>query len=190
MKNAIQHYSQMLHEKGKGIHSFWEIGYQEYAAKADLELVRRFEAGELIIKRQKMPDLSLYEREIGRKVPDDLAELLGYWQPGIFGFYKDFRECFMLFSAVRFKGEGENDFLQHKYGLIDSAKSWVSLYGGDIKRYIPIGIYDVYSSNFLLYEVGTGRIFIEDFDNDGEVEDEPAAESLKELIAGLELRGE
>ena len=50
MKNAIQHYSQMLYEKGKGIHSFWEIGYQEYAAKADPELVRRFEAGELIIK--------------------------------------------------------------------------------------------------------------------------------------------
>jgi hypothetical protein len=186
MKNAIQHYLQMLHEKGKGIHSFWKIGYQEYAAKADPELVHRFEAGELIIKRQKKPDLSLYEREIGRKVPDDLAELLGYWQPGIFGFYKDYRECFMLFSAVRFKGEGEDDFLQHKDSLIGHAKSWV-YFGGDLKRYIPIGIYDVNSSNFLLYEVGTGRIFIEDWDNEGEVEDEPAAESLKELIAGLYL---
>ena len=188
MKNAIQHYAQMLHEKGIGIHNFWEFNYQEYAAKVDPELVRRFEAGELIIKRQKMPDLILYEREIGRKVPDDLSELLGYWQPGIFGFYKDYPECFMLFSALHFKCEGEDDFLHHKEGLIGRAKSWVSLYGGDIKRYIPIGIYDVNFCNFLLYEAGTGRIFIEDWDNDGEVEDEPAANSLKELISGLYMR--
>lgn len=43
-------------------------------------------------------------------------------------------------------------------------------------------------SAFLLYEVGTGRIFIEDWDNEGCAESEPVADSLKELIFGLYLK--
>ncbi len=53
---------------------------------------------------------------------------------------------------------------------------------------MPIGIYDAYSCSFLLYEVGTGRIFIEDLDNEGGVESEPVADSLNELIFGLYLK--
>ena len=72
-------------------------------------------------------------------------------------------------------------------GLIAEAKRWVS-YDGDLNRYMPIGIYDAYSCSFLLYEVETGRIFIEDLDNEGGVENEPVADSLKELILGLYLK--
>jgi len=72
-------------------------------------------------------------------------------------------------------------------GLIAEAKRWVS-YDGDLNRYLPIGIYDAYSCSFLLYEIGTGRIFIEDLDNEGFAESEPVADSLKELILGLYLK--
>ena len=80
-----------------------------------------------------------------------------------------------------------DDFLLRSDGLIAEAKRWVS-YDGDLNRYLPIGIYDAYSCSFLLYEVGTGRIFIEDLDNEGCAESEPVADSLNELIFGLYLK--
>ena len=60
---------------------------------------------------------------------------------------------------------------------------------GDIHRYIPIGWLG-YSGGYVLYEVNTNHIFIEDMnaDSDGMVENNPIADSLKDLITQLGLK--
>lgn len=189
MQNAIQHYMEVLRKKGINNICGFPIGKEEIA-NIDPELKKRFDAGEIFVERQERSDFGVFRHEVGYPMPKDIADLLNaYWQPGIFGFYKDFPECFMLFSALRNKDEEPDDFLlRQNSGLIAESKRWVS-YGGDISKYLPIGIYDPYPALFLLYEIGTGRIFIEDFDNEGIPRSEPAADSLKELIAGLYLKG-
>jgi hypothetical protein len=73
-----------------------------------------------------------------------------------------------------------------KDGLIPSAKKWEKLYGGDITRYLPIG-YLSYSEMNVLYEVNSGKIFLEDLDNEGSPENNPIANSFKELIGNLKV---
>ena len=185
MEEAIRHYMEIVREKGININHF---PVSRRLSNVDPELMRRFNAGELFVARQEHSDFEIFDREIGYSLPKDIADYLNsYWQPGVFGYYKDFPECFMLFSAIRHIGEKPDDFLLRSGGLIAEAKRWVS-YDGDLNRYMPIGIYDAYSCSFLLYEVGTGRIFIEDLDNEGGAESEPVADSLKELIFGLFLK--
>ncbi|SDB59301.1 hypothetical protein SAMN02910317_03131 [Ruminococcaceae bacterium FB2012] len=183
MEEAIKHYTDTVRKKGINIYSF-----PKQFTDIDPELIRHFDAGEIFVARQEHSDFEIFKREVGYPMPKDIADYLNaYWQPGVFGYYKDHPECFMLFSAIRLKGEKPDDFFLRSDGLIARAKKWLS-YGGDLSRYMPIGIYDSYSCLFLLYEVGTGRIFIEDLDNEGGAESEPVADSLKELILGLYLK--
>lgn len=185
MEEAIKHYMDIVREKGINIYHF---PVSRRLLNIEPELMNRFSAGEIFVTRQEHSDFEIFKREIGYPIPKDIADYLNaYWQPGIFGYYKDWSECFMLFSAIRHIGEKTDDFLLRSGGLISEAKRWLS-YDGDLRKYMPIGIYDAYSCSFLLYEVGTGRIFIEDWDNDGGVQSEPVADSLKELILGLYLK--
>ena len=56
----------------------------------------------------------------------------------------------------------------------------------DIKKFIPIGWLG-YSGGYVLYEVSSHNIFLENMDVDGEVEDKPIANSLKELINNMQV---
>lgn len=56
----------------------------------------------------------------------------------------------------------------------------------DIKKFIPIGWLG-YSGGYVLYEVSSHNIFLENMDVDGEVEDKPIANSLKELINNMNV---
>lgn len=190
MQEAIKHYMEVLRKKGiNNIHRF-PIGYPKGKAleNMDAELKRHFDAGEIFVKRQEHSEFEIFRREVGYSMPKDISDFLNdYWQPGIFGYYKNLPACFLLFSALKNKDEGPDDFLlRPDSGLIAEAKRWVS-YGGDLSKYLPIGIYDPYAALFLLYEVETGRIFLEDYDNEGIPETEPVADSLNELIFGLYL---
>lgn len=56
----------------------------------------------------------------------------------------------------------------------------------DIKKFIPIGWLG-YSGGYVLYEVSSHNIFLENMYVDGEVEDKPIANSLKELINNMNV---
>ena len=56
----------------------------------------------------------------------------------------------------------------------------------DIKKFIPIGWLG-YSGGYVLYEVSSHNIFLENMDIDGKVEDKPIANSLKELINNMNV---
>lgn len=71
-------------------------------------------------------------------------------------------------------------------GLINSAKKWSKLYGGDITQYLPIG-YLSYSEINVLYEINSGKIFLENLDNEGLPENNPIANSFEELISNLKI---
>ena len=64
------------------------------------------------------------------------------------------------------------------------AEDWEKI--GDIKKFIPIGWLG-YSGGYVLYEVSSHNIFLENMDIDGEVEDKPIANSLKELINNMNV---
>jgi hypothetical protein len=191
MQAAIDHYKDILRKKGITNIRQFPICYPDGKAVENIhpQLKPLFNAGGIFLERQEHTDFEIFECELGFPIPKDIAELLNaYWQPGIFGFYKDYPECFMLFSAIRYKDEQPDDFLLHpRTGLISEAKRWVT-YDGDPSKYLPVGIYDPTSCYFLLYEVGTGRIFIEDTETEDHHENEPVSESLKELILGLYLK--
>ena len=65
-----------------------------------------------------------------------------------------------------------------------NTKEWEEM--GDIKKFIPIGWLG-YSGRYVLYEVSSHNIFLENLDIDGEVEDKPIANSLKELINNMNV---
>ena len=184
LSSAVQHYIETVRRKGLTVYSF-----PTARALADVDpMIRQcFEAGTLFVSRAEHSDFEIFRREVGYPLPEDIAELLNaYWQPGIFGYYKDFPECFILFPAMRNRGEQPDDFFLRHGGLVSEVRRWIE-YDGDPVKYLPIGIYDPYSCNFILYEAATGRIFIEAFDDLCNRTFEPVAGSLAELISGLFL---
>lgn len=80
------------------------------------------------------------------------------------------------------EGNSSDDILFYKNNLISMAEDWEEM--GDIKKFIPIGWLD-YSGGYVLYEVSSHNIFLENMDVDGEVDDKPIAKSLKELINNM-----
>lgn len=190
MQVAIEHYMTALRQKGICNISHFPISYPNVKAleSIDPELINHFLSGEIFVKRNEHSDFEIFERELGFPMPKDIADFINaYWQPGIFGYYKDFPECFILLSAIKNKGEQPDDFLLRPKGLIAEAKSWMT-YNGDPAKYLPIGIYDPSSCYFILYEVCTGRIFLEDTDIEGSHENEPVCDSLRELILGFHFK--
>ena len=80
------------------------------------------------------------------------------------------------------EGDSSDDILFYKNNLISKAEDWEEM--GDIKKFIPIGWLG-YSGGYVLYEVRSHNIFLENMDVDGEVDDKPIAQSLKELINNI-----
>lgn len=80
------------------------------------------------------------------------------------------------------EGDSSDDILFYKNNLISMAEDLEEM--GDIKKFIPIGWLG-YSGGYVLYEVSSHNIFLENMDVDGEVDDKPIAQSLKELINNI-----
>lgn len=154
-------------------------------SKVSDELKEAFLSRKYFIEKKEKTDVSLFEQEFGYKMPDEIENYLNaYWHPGIFGFYK-FHECICLFAVVKYENESADDILFNGNGIIYQAKKWKAVFGGDINSYIPIG-YLMSPEEAVLYDVKSGRIYLEDADNEGCPESEPFASSLKDLISHLE----
>ena len=139
-----------------------------------------------IVKTEET-DVSLFEKEFGYPLPNEIAKYINiFWHPFISGYLFD-SESIVLFSVLKKEGDSCNDVLFYKNGLMDLAKNWAEV--GNIKNYVPIGWLG-YSGTYVLYEVDTGKIFLEDrnADVDGVIEDKPIANSIGELINNLALR--
>lgn len=80
------------------------------------------------------------------------------------------------------EGDSSDEILFYKNNLISMAEDWEEM--GDIKKFIPIGWLG-YSGGYVLYEVSSHNIFLENMDVDGEVDDKSIAQSLKELINNI-----
>lgn len=151
---------------------------------------KQMERGEYFVRRTSKTDFKIFEDTFGYKLPSDIGDLINlFWHPYIYGFYKydKIGESIVLFSCHQHKTETDDDILRQKYGIIDLGIEWRNPYlghGGDITQYLPIG-WTNYSGGNILYELSTGRIFCEHLDNVKEPEEEPIANSLKELITGL-----
>ena len=149
------------------------------------DIKRQIKNGEYFTRRNVPVDFTVFENTFGYKLPDDVGDLINLFQhPYIYGFYNNVHECIILFSCHKHKSEKDDDIMLQKDGIIDLGISWRDVFGGDITHYLPIG-WKAYSGSYILYELGTGRIFEEDFDEEGKPEKEPFADSLKELILGL-----
>lgn len=179
MKKAIQFYKKQL--VGTGI-SYNFFNFSNIAP----DLKTHFDAGEFFVERQDQTSFDLFAKEMGYKLPQDICEYINaYWHPGIFGYYK-ISECIVLFPVVRYINDTPDSILMQEDGLINSAKKWSKLYGGDITQYLPIG-YLSYSEINVLYEINSGKIFLEDLDNEGFPENNPIANSFEELISNLKI---
>ena len=155
--------------------------------KINSNIRKQMENGDFFLRRTTITNFKIFEETFGYKLPPDIGDLINlFWHPYIYGYYK-IHECIILFSCHQHKTETDDDVLRQKDGIIDIATTWRDTYDGDITRYLPIG-WTGYSGKYILYELSTGRIFCEDFDNDGEPEKEPIADSVKELIYGLSFK--
>lgn len=179
MKIAIQNYFEKLK------------GYPDYYANEDFsevsnELKDKIDKGEIFIERKDKTDLSIFEKEFGYKLPTEIESYINlFWHPYISG-YSNTKESIILFSVLKKEGDSSNEILFYKNGLITMAKNWEKI--GDIQKFIPIGWLG-YSGGYVLYEVHSNNIFLENMDIDGEAEDKPIANSLKELINNLYIKG-
>lgn len=135
-----------------------------------------------LIKRQERTDVSEIENMLGYKLPKEIDDYINiYWHPYIMGFCGTY-ECIVLISILKHKGDTVNDVIHYKCNFIDEIKCWQE--GGGNKKFIPIGWLD-YSGAYVLYDIITGKIYLEEFDIDYTVEEKPIANSLKELIDNL-----
>ena len=129
----------------------------------------------------------LFEKEFGYKLPVEIEEYMNvYWHSCISG-YCNTEEAIVLFSGLKKAGDPSDDIVFYENGLLAMAKEWEKI--GDIQKFIPIGWLG-YSGGYVLYEVSSRYIFLENIDIDGEVEDRPIAGSLKELIDCMDIRKE
>ena len=65
------------------------------------------------------------------------------------------------------------------------AKEWEKV--GNIQKFIPIGWLG-YSGGYVLYEVSSCNIFLENMNIDGDVEEKPIADSLRALINNMQIK--
>ena len=177
MKTAIHNYFQKLKS------------YPNYFANEDFskicnEIKRELDAGVFLVERMKETDISIFEKEFGYQLPIEIERYINlFWHPCISGYCKT-EEAIVLFSVLKKTGDLVDDILFYKNSLITMSKEWEKF--GDIQKFIPIGWLS-YSGRYVLYEVSSNYIFLENIDIDGEVEDKPIANSLKELINSMDL---
>lgn len=167
-----------------GKHLIKNISKIEYK-NADLQRYKEIDEGVFLIERKDETDLSVFEEKYGYTLPTEINEYINlFWHPCISGYYNT-KESIVLFSVLKKEGDSNDNILFYKNSLISMAKDWEEI--GDIKKFIPIGWLS-YSGGYVLYEVSSHNIFLENMDIDGEVEDKPIANSLKELINNIDIR--
>ena len=149
------------------------------------EIKKNIDEGVVLVEREDKTDLSVFEKEFGYKLPTEIEEYINeFWHPCVSG-YCNTEEAIVLFSVLKKAGDSGDDILFYKNSLFTMAKEWEKI--GDIQKYIPIGWLG-YSGGYVLYEVSSNNVFLENIDIDGEVEDKPIANSLKELINSMDIR--
>ena len=149
------------------------------------EIKKNIDEGIFLVEREDKTDLSVFEKEFGYKLPVEIEEYINeFWHPCISG-YCNTEEAIVLFSVLKKTGDLVDDILFYKNSLITMSKEWEKI--GDIQKFIPIGWLS-YSGGYVLYEVSSNNIFLENIDIDGEVENKPIANSLKELINSMDIR--
>lgn len=164
--------------------------YPNYYANEDFskicnEIKRELEDGVFLLERTEKTDISIFEKEFGYQLPMEIERYINlFWHPCVSGYFNT-EESIVLFSVLKKDGDSSEDILFYKNSLITMAKEWEVI--GDIQKFIPIGWLG-YSGGYVLYEVNSNNVFLENIDIDGEVEDKPIAGSLKELINNMEIR--
>lgn len=164
-------------------------GYPNYYADEDFgkisnEIKHEINRGVFLIKREDETDLSGFEKEFGYKLPTEIEDYINlFWHPCISGYFNT-EESIVLFSVLKKEGDSSDDVLFYKNSLFTMAKEWKEI--GDIQKFIPIGWLG-YSGGYVLYEVSSRYIFLENTNIDGEVEDKPIANSLGELINNMHV---
>lgn len=177
MKTEIQNYF----EKLKRYPNYYA---DEDFSKVSNEIKFKINEGVFLIKRKDGTDLSVFEKEFGYKLPSEIKSYINlFWHPCIIG-YLNTKESIVLFSVLKKEGDSSDDILFYKNNLIEMAKEWEKI--GDIQKFIPIGWLG-YSGGYVLYEVSSHNIFLENTNIDGEVQDNPIANSLGELINNMHV---
>ncbi|MCM1113251.1 MAG: hypothetical protein NC399_08375 [Muribaculum sp.] len=162
----------------------------DYYANEDFGLIskeikNKFDNGVFLIERIDETDVSIFETEFGYKLPLEIERYINlFWHPCISGYFNT-QESIVLFPVIKKEGDSNDDLLFYKNGLITMAKEWRK--NGDIQNFIPIG-WSGYSGGYVLYEVSSNHIFLENIEFDGEPEKKPIADSLKELINHMYIR--
>ena len=163
--------------------------YPNYYSNEDFSTIcdgikKEIDKGVFLVKRKDETDLSVFEEKYGYTLPTEINDYINlFWHPCIRG-YCNTKESIVLFSVLKKEGDSSDDILFYENSLISMAKDWEKM--GDIKKFIPIGWLG-YSGEYVLYEVSSHNIFLENMDIDGEVEDKPIANSLKELINNMNV---
>lgn len=180
MKNAIEKYYKKLREN--------TIGYfsqdAEMHNKVSRDIASQFCDGYYPVERMEKTDLSLYSNEFGYELPNEIQEYINiYWHTYISG-YCCSRECIVLFPVLKMEDDNCNDILYYHNGIIYLARQWMKI--GDIRKHIPIGWLN-YSGSFVLYEISSHKIYLEDIaaNKDGVLEKEAIADNLVQLINNL-----
>lgn len=164
--------------------------YPNYYDNEDFDAIckdikQKIDEGIVLVERKDRTDLSIFEKEFGYKLPTEIEEYINvFWHPYISG-YCNTDEAIILFSVLKKAGDSSDDILFYNNSLITMAREWEKI--GDIQKFIPIGWLG-YSGGYVLYEVSSHNVFLENMDTDGEVEDKPIAYSLKELINNMDIR--
>lgn len=177
MKKAIQKYFEKLKD--------YPLYYvNEDFSDVSSEIKREFDKGTYLIERTTKTDISIFEKEFGYELPKEIKEYINlFWHPCISGYYNT-REAVVLFPVLKKEGNSGNDLLFYKNGLIAMAENWSKIGGSN--EFIPIGWLG-HSGSYVLYDVKSNKIFLENTDIDGQAEIEPIANSLKELIDNLQI---
>lgn len=177
MRKAIENYYKKLKK-------YPDYYIDEDFSEVSREIRKKFKYGIIPIKRTDRTDISIFKKVYGYDLPDEIDSYINlFWHSYICGFAGT-HEYIILFQVLKKEGDDSNDVLFYKQGLMELAEHWSKI--GDIQRYIPIGWLD-YSGSYVVYEVKTGNIYVEDLDANeaGVLEDKPVAGSLKELINNM-----
>lgn len=177
MKRAIKNYFDKL----QAYPNFYEN--EDFSIICN-EIKNKFVGGIVPIERYNKSNIGIFKDEFGYELPLEIADYINiFWHPYISGYFAT-KEAIILFSVLKKEGDTVDDILFYENNLISLARQWAEI--GNIQKYIPIG-WLAHSGSYVLYEVKSNKIFIEDLNVDGEVENEAIANSLKELIFNMNI---
>ncbi len=151
------------------------------------EIKQQFDRGKKLIKRAELTDITCFKDRFGIALPLEIERYINeYWHAWIYG-YCNIAECIVLFSVLKREGDSVNEVIYYKNSLMDLSNRWSKI--GNIYKYIPIGWLDN-SGGFVLYDINTSKIYIEDVDanQEGTTSEYPIANSLEDLIMNLEIK--